>query len=219
MGYFFIALFGGFWLLYKVMGEKKEARVAQRKYDAKWDKLDAFNNNYAAKEPMFCAMLNDGRITSDDIYERIEKELRIVFGNDYISKFPLPDKPGYNTVKTRVKKAPLSWKAAYDNVDWAWYIWLSKNGKVPQQFGLPTDWISLGVRQCFENEVPFEIINRNIEFCKIIENNLRENGAYITLVGMPGKHRENFLNGNSETRIAIYECLNDEDKQKSKRLW
>ena len=58
-----------------------------------------------------------------------------------------------------------------------------------------------------------------IALYKKIEENLRKNGANLTLVGMPGQHRSVFLNGNVETRIAVYEALNDEQKQKSRRLW
>lgn len=219
MGYFFVALIGGIWLLFKIAKDKNDAKFVQQEYDNWRNKINGFNNKYATNASTFDEMLSDGRITSDKIYELIGKELKAVFGDDYKSKFPLPGTPGYKDVSTNLKNAPSDLSEAYDNINWAWLIWLSKKGKVPQQSGTPSDWITLGVKQFFENEEPFEIINRNISFCKIIEDNLKKNKAKITIVGMPGNHRDTFLNGNSETRVAIYECLREADKKYSKRLW
>lgn len=215
----FIALFGGIWLGSKLLKEKSDSRQVQMKYENERQKRNVFNAMYAYNGPTLGAMFYDGRITADEVYDVIGEDLREIYGDDYKRKIPLPDVPGYRAAYARKEKVPLSYREAYDPLEKAWHLYMSKKGKVEKQFGIETDWFFLGIRQMFYDEKPFEVIDDNIKLFKKIEENLHKNGADITLVGMPGPHRSVFMNGNVETRIAVYECLSEEDKLKSKRLW
>jgi len=219
LGEFFILLFGGTYLLYKYISWKNNNEKFDNERREENKRLDAFNNLFSYNGAMLSAMFKDGRIVADEVYEVIGEDLRELYGDDYKRIVPLPGTPWYNFAHNRYQKVPTGFKRAYSPIYKAEVLWTSKQGKVVFQYGDDLDWFCVGKMQMFPDEKPFEVINNNIALFKKAESNLRNAGVNIMFVGMPGKHRNGFLNNNVETRIAIYERLNTKEKQISKRLW
>lgn len=173
MGEFFIAFFGGIFLLVQFALRKSKERDATRA-DQNWDA-----NSQPIIEKLKATEEDDAAISemkswkSDELYDLLEGDLRYVFGDGFRDIIPLDDpkcrdfRPlsmphtWYGKRKDYTREAYLSY--------WITQLLYAKRGKLRtlyDTFGLD---VSVGNPEI------------NIRMCEAIQKNLREKGTYVHL--------------------------------------